>query len=104
MKGGAAVTDNRYEGLTAGSGLVVDRASDTRWGGAIGAGVEFGFAPNWSAAVEYNHLFMGTNNYAFTSVVAPVGINTRNDDIRQDADMVNVKVNYHFGGPIVARY
>ena len=84
--------------------MVFDRATDTRWGAAVGAGVEYGFAPNWSAAIEYNHLFMGTNNYALTSVVAPVGINTRNDDIRQDVDMVNVKVNYHFGGPIVARY
>ena len=104
VKGGAAVTDNRYDGLVTGTGLVVDHATDTRWGGAVGAGVEFGFAPNWSAAVEYNHLFMGTNNYAFTSVVAPVGVDTRNDDVRQDADMVNVKVNYHFGGPVVARY
>jgi len=104
VKGGAAVTDNRYEGLITGTGVVLDRATDTRWGGAVGAGVEYGFAPSWSAAIEYNHLFMGTNNYAFTSVVAPVGINTRNDDVRQDADMVNVKVNYHFGGPVVARY
>jgi outer membrane immunogenic protein len=104
VKGGAAVTDNRYEGLVTGTGVVVDRATDTRWGGAVGAGVEYGFAPSWSAAIEYNHLFMGTNNYAFTSVVAPVGINTRNDDVRQDADLINVKVNYHFGGPLVARY
>jgi outer membrane immunogenic protein len=104
VKGGAAVTDNRYDGLVTGTGVVIDRATDTRWGGAVGAGVEYGFAPNWSAAVEYNHLFMGTNNYALTSVVAPVGINTRNDDIRQDADLINVKVNYHFGGPVVARY
>jgi outer membrane immunogenic protein len=104
VKGGAAVTDNRYDGLLTGTGVVLDRASDTRWGGAVGAGVEFGFAPNWSAAVEYNHLFMGTTNYTFTSAVAPVGVITRSDDVRQDADMVNVKVNYHFGGPLVARY
>ena len=104
VKGGGAVTDNRYEGLVTGTGVVLDRATDTRWGGTVGAGIEYGFAPNWSAALEYNHLFMGTNNYALTSVVAPVGVNTRNDSVRQDADMVNVKVNYHFGGPIVARY
>src|SRR5262249_6455716 len=75
VKGGAAVTDNRYEGLVTGTGVVIDRATDTRWGGAVGAGVEYGFAPNWSAAIEYNHLFMGNNNYVFTSVVAPVGVN-----------------------------
>jgi len=104
VKGGAAVTDNRYDGLATFSGVVIDHASDTRWGGSVGAGAEFGFAPNWSAGVEYDHLFMGTHNYLFTSVVAPVGVNTRNDDIRQDADLVTVRVNYHFGGPVVARY
>jgi len=104
VKGGAAVTDNRYDGLATFTGVVLDHATDTRWGASVGAGVEFGFAPNWSAGVEYNHLFMGTQNYALTSVVPPVGVSTRNDDVRQDADMVTVRVNYHFGGPIVARY
>jgi len=104
VKGGAAVTDNRYEGLATATGTVLDRVSDTRWGGTVGAGVEYGFAPNWSAAIEYDHLFMGTNNYAFTSAFPVAGINSRNDDIRQDADLVTVRVNYRFGGPIVARY
>ena len=101
VKGGAAVTDNRYEGLATVSGLVTDTAgSDTRWGGTVGAGIEYGFAPNWSFAVEYDHLFMGKNNYAFTTA----GLATRNEDIKQDADLVTVRVNYRFGGPVVARY
>lgn len=104
VKGGAAVTDNRYDGLATLTGTVLDHATDTRWGGTVGAGVEYGFAPNWSAAVEYDHLFMGTHNYAFTSVFPVVGINTRNDDVRQDVDLVTVRVNYRFGGPIIARY
>jgi len=102
VKGGAAVTDNRYDGLVTATGAVFDRATDTRWGGTVGAGIEYGFAPNWSAALEYDHLFMGTNNYAMTSVAT--GVNTRNVDVRQDADLVTVRVNYRFGGPIVARY
>ncbi|HWZ36964.1 MAG TPA: outer membrane beta-barrel protein [Bradyrhizobium sp.] len=104
LKGGAAVTDNRYEGLATFGGFVTDRASDTRWGGTVGAGVEYGFAPNWSAAIEYDHLFMGTNNYAMTSVFPVAGLNTRNVGIKQDADLVTVRVNYRFGGPVVARY
>jgi outer membrane immunogenic protein len=102
VKGGAAVTDNRYSGLVTASGVVVDRASVTRWGATVGAGVEVGFAPNWSAALEYDHLFMDTNNYVMTNV--GTGANTRNVDIRQDADLVTVRVNYRFGGPVVARY
>jgi hypothetical protein len=35
-------------------------------GATVGAGVEFGFAPNWSAAVEYDHLFMQDRTYTFT--------------------------------------
>ncbi|KJC35882.1 membrane protein [Bradyrhizobium sp. LTSP885] len=100
VKGGAAVTDNSYKGLTAG-GALVDSASDTRWGGAVGVGLEYAFAPNWSAAVEYDHLFMGTQNY---TLVTPAGVNSRNVDVKQDADLVTVRLNYKFGGPIVARY
>jgi outer membrane immunogenic protein len=102
VKGGAAVTDNRFDGLGTASGLVVDRATDTRWGATVGAGIEYGFAPNWSAALEYDHLFMDTHNYLMTNVAT--GANTRNVDIRQDADLVTVRVNYRFGGPVVARY
>ena len=50
VKGGAAVTNNRYEGLFAGTAF--DRSEQTRWGGTIGAGVEYAFAPNWSFGVE----------------------------------------------------
>jgi outer membrane immunogenic protein len=98
VKGGAAVTDNRYEGILAGT--VIDRAEQTRWGATVGAGVEYAFAPNWSFGVEYNHLFMGTENYAFNVL----GVNLRNDDIKQDADIVTARINYRFGGPAVARY
>ena len=59
-KGGAAVTDTRYSDLITGTNTVAASASDTRWGGAVGAGLEYGFAPNWSVGVEYDHLFMGT--------------------------------------------
>ena len=104
VKGGAAVTDDKYEGLLTATATVLDRATETRWGGAVGAGLEYGFAPNWSAAIEYDHLFMGTRNKNFTSVFLVPGLNTRNDDIRQDADLVTVRVNYRWGGPVIAKY
>jgi outer membrane immunogenic protein len=104
VKGGAAVTDNRYEGLLTGTGIVVDRADNSRWGGTVGVGVEYGFSPNWSAAVEYNHLFMGTGSSSFRGVFPVVGANTRSDDIKQDVDLVTVRVNYRWGGPVVAKY
>ena len=50
--------------------------------------------------VEYNHLFMGTESYNFRVA----GINTRTDDIKQDADLVTARVNYRFGGPVIGKY
>ena len=103
VKGGAAVTHDNYYGVIADTGFVFDRASETRWGGVVGVGVEYGFAPNWSVAVEYNHLFMGHRDLVLTWTIVP-GVLSRGETIRQDVDMVTARVNYRFGGPIVARY
>ena len=110
VKGGAAVTDDKYRGTVTATGTRFDSASETRWGGVIGTGLEFGFTPNWSFAIEYDHLFMGNHGITFTSagVLAgiPAGSVFRNDSIRQDVDMVTARINYHFnwGGPLVAKY
>src|SRR5690349_9228343 len=103
VKGGAAATHDKYSGQIA--GVTFDTASETRWGGAVGTGIEFGFAPGWSVAVEYDHLFMGNHNntFGFTAASGVAGI-SRVDNIRQDVDMGTVRVNYTFGGPVVARY
>ncbi len=101
VKGGAALTHDKYTGSLTGFGIVLDSASETRWGGAIGAGLEFGFAPNWSVGVEYDHLFMGSKNITFPTTAL---VGSRIDSIKQDVDMGTVRVNYRFGGPIVAKY
>jgi outer membrane immunogenic protein len=81
--------------------VVWNQASDVRWGGVVGAGIEFGFAPNLSIALEYDHLFMGNPNVTFPPTAIAVG---RTDNIKQDIDMGTVRINYTFGGPVVARY
>ena len=101
VKGGAAVTDNKYSTFFTATGVVYNQASDTRWGGAVGTGIEFGFAPNWSVGVEYDHLFMGNPNVTFPASNIAV---TRSDNIRQDVDIGTVRVSYRFGGPVVAKY
>jgi outer membrane immunogenic protein len=106
VKGGAAVTDNRFDILTAVGGANLASASSTRWGGTVGVGFEYGFAPNWSVGVEYDHLFMGHSNNTF-SVVNPIVAGAANR-ISQDVDMVTARVNYHFNWwgapPVAARY
>ena len=72
----------------------------------MGAGFEYGFAPNWSFGVEYNHLFMGDANNSFTNLPL-FAANFANSRITQDVDMVTLRINYRFGGygaPIAARY
>ena len=105
VKGGAALTHNKYTGTSTGlfapAGTVMDSANETRWGGAVGTGVEFGFAPNWSVAVEYDHLFMGKRDITFGAT--PLAL-ARTDNIKQDVDLATVRVNYRFGAPLVARY
>ncbi len=102
-KGGAAVVADRYRVETTVGAVPAATSSDsTRWGATIGAGLEFGFTPNWSVGVEYNHLFMQDRLVTFTGV--PGGAFFGTDRIRQDIDMATVRVNYRFGGPVVAKY
>ncbi|UGA46693.1 porin family protein [Bradyrhizobium quebecense] len=106
VKGGAAVTSNRLDIFDTFTGLGLVSASNTRWGGTVGVGLEYGFTPNWSVGVEYDHLFMGHSNNSF-SVADPRLAAVLNDRISQDVDMVTVRFNYRFGGygaPVAARY
>lgn len=109
VKGGAASTQDKYAGLVTATGAVFDRANETRWGGAAGVGFEYGFAPNWSLALEYDHLFMGNRSRTFTSsgLFTPAGTFSRVENVRQDVDLITARLNWHFGmgnNSVVARY
>jgi len=102
VKGGAAVTSNDYRRFFAATNtLFASSNDDTRWGGTVGVGLEYGFAPNWSFGVEYNHLFMQDRTLAFTT---PGGLFFGNVRVDQDVDLVTARLNYKFGGPIIAKY
>ncbi|WP_441236465.1 outer membrane protein [Bradyrhizobium sp. 930_D9_N1_4] len=96
-KGGAAVVGSKFDVISTASGAVLASNDQTRWGGTVGAGLEFGFAPNWSVGVEYNHIFLQDKDVTFALVPST-------DRIRQDVDMGLVRLNYKFGGPSIARY
>ena len=92
VKGGAAVTSDKYNTFITSTGVGIDSGSETRWGGAAEAGVEFGFAPNWSVALEYDHLFMGTRDVSSYDITT--GSVPGDDRISQDVDIGMVRVNY----------
>jgi outer membrane immunogenic protein len=106
VKGGAAVTSNHFDIFDTVTGAGLASAGSTRWGGTVGVGFEYGFAPNWSIGAEYNHLWMGDANNSFTGV-DPRLAGIVNNRITQDVDMVTLRLNYRFGwgaAPVAARY
>jgi outer membrane immunogenic protein len=94
VKGGAAVTNDRYDTLATGTNALLSRANTTRWGGTVGVGLEYAFAPNWSVGVEYDHLFMGNKNLNFVNMAGGPAMTRR---ISEDVDIGLVRVNYKFG-------
>jgi outer membrane immunogenic protein len=102
-KAGAAVTSNNFS-VSSSVGGGIASASSTRWGGALGVGFEYGFTPNWSVGLEYDHLFMGGSDYSF-AITDPLFAGAH---IRQDVDMATVRVNYRFDwaapAPLLAKY
>jgi outer membrane immunogenic protein len=99
-KGGAAVTDTKYSINDVPTGVLLASTTNTRWGGVVGAGVEYGFSPGWSVAFEYDHLFMDRQNITFIGNFGGV----QNESIKQDVDLFTARLNYKFGGPVIAKY
>jgi outer membrane immunogenic protein len=104
-KGGGAWSS----GSTSGTGVLANgtffetTASSThRDGWVVGGGVEWGFAPGWSAKVEYNHIDFGSTNITIVPSRGANSFVTSSDTI----DLVKAGLNYRFnwGGPVVARY
>jgi outer membrane immunogenic protein len=93
VKGGAAVADVKNSTF---DGFNTFANNDTRWGGTVGAGVEYGFAPGFSLGFEYDHLFLGR-----TSFVTAFGDTF---SAKNDVDLFTARLNYKFGGPVIGRY
>lgn len=92
--GGYAWIDNKLSLSTLG---VTVSESKLRSGWTVGAGVEAFFAPQWSVKGEYLYRSFSGETY-FTGIGLP--FNTGTDSFHT----VQVGVNYHFGGPVVAKY
>ena len=100
-KGGYAWRDNPNIGVTLGGTPVAFTTDGThRDGWTVGAGLEYMFAPNWSAKAEYQYYNFGSTT--FTGGPAEI-VGSR---FRDDEHTVKVGVNYRFGwgGPVAAKY
>lgn len=94
-KGGAAWTHVEANSLT---GPVAPApgttaGSETRLGWIVGGGVEWGFAPHWSAKVEYNYFDFGTADVI--RVTAATGLQNHRDS-RLTVNVAEIGLSYHF--------
>lgn len=97
VKGGAVVAAERYNTFVTATNLLNGAASEMRKGGTVGAGLEYGFTPNWSVALEYDHLFMGTRNFSLSvPAITPLA---PYESIHQDVNLATARVNYRWGAP-----
>ncbi|MFA6266777.1 MAG: outer membrane protein [Pseudolabrys sp.] len=72
-----------YGGLKGESGALSE--SKTHIGWTLGAGVEFGIAPQWSAKLEYLYADLSSRTYSITGVENGL-----------ESNFIRVGVNYHF--------
>ena len=99
VKGGYAYSDNN-ETVTLGGvpiGFIIN--GDHRNGYTVGAGLEYMFAPNWSAKAEYQYYNFGDAHFTRRPARGPGNFTT-------DDHTFKAGVNYRFnwGSPVVARY
>jgi outer membrane immunogenic protein len=100
-KGGYAFSDNSETLLLGTVAQPFSFDSGHRDGYTVGGGLEYMFAPNWSAKAEYMYYNFGNSRFVAPVALAPFG------SFRTEDHTVKVGLNYRFnlGGPVApARY
>jgi outer membrane immunogenic protein len=75
----------------------------------VGGGIEYGLSPNWSVALQYDYVRLETQSVNlggpnfFNGVAAGTAIYNWNVS-PHDIQAVTARINYRFGGPVIARY
>ena len=96
--GGGWVGNNAsINNLTTGASIT---ASNTNGGWLVGAGLEYAFAPNWTAKLE--HVYLGLSSWSWNApgILLPADTFT----VDRDVKMLKVGINYKFGwgAPVAA--
>lgn len=74
-------------------------ASNDQYGWTVGAGLEYAFAGNWSAKIEYLYVDLGS----FDCGVACAGV-VAADNVSFRESIFRFGINYKFSGPMFSRY
>jgi outer membrane immunogenic protein len=94
-RGGAAWTNEKIDSaFIRPDGLAVDpRATVSRTGWTVGTGVDWAFAPHWSATLEYNYYDFGNSSPVMTD---NFGTRVTIFSLKDNIHAVTTGVNYHF--------
>ncbi len=91
--------------IPAGTFVANNGGSTTRWGWTVGGGIEWAFSQNWSLAGEYRYTDFGNRATSFT---VPDGFGTTfatgTGSSHLTVNQATARLNYRFGGPVVAKY
>ena len=79
-------------------GTLFDTSSSAtdRSGWVVGVGAEWGFAPNWSAKLEYNYIDFGSETVTLNSSLGTQSVRQSS----QTGNIVRAGVNYRFNGVV----
>jgi outer membrane immunogenic protein len=104
-KGGGAWGETSSNGTVFTGGTVFETSSSStdRSGWVVGAGIEWGFAPNWSAKLEYDHIDFGSKTFTSLGSVTGTSLFSSSEKIDEVKGGVNYRFNW-WGGPVVAKY
>jgi outer membrane immunogenic protein len=96
VRGGAAWTHEKADdAFTTVGGIAVDpSAALSRTGWTVGAGVDWAFAPHWSAVLEYNYYDFGSKDARLTDTASNVFVTGLS--LKDTIHAVTAGVNYHF--------
>ncbi|MCL2714759.1 MAG: outer membrane beta-barrel protein [Alphaproteobacteria bacterium] len=106
VKGGAAVLRAKYDSDVSiwNTPVFSAAAKGYVWGGTAGLGLDYGFAPNWSLGLEWNHIFLSGRDVTVSGTCLGSPISITKPAGHQNFDIALLRLNYHFGGPRGGRY
>jgi outer membrane immunogenic protein len=77
---------------------LIASSTSTRSGWTAGGGLEWGFAPNWSAKFEWLYMKFESKPFITNFAEGP------RSSVPLDDNVVRAGINYRFGGPVIAKF
>jgi outer membrane immunogenic protein len=97
-KGGGAWVGSNSPTFTVDGAPVTISTSNSNWAWTAGLGAEWAFWGNWSARFEYDFVGLSSQSFAIPTAVGGLAANDQFSGNNRNIQMVNVGINYKFGG------